>query len=233
MLDPSLIARMPLFAGMETRALEDILAGAAARRYSAETVIFHAEAPAKSFYLLLDGHLRVVLVNAAGEQVIVRHMVAGELFGIAPVIGRTTYPATAIAVTDCVVLAWPTSRWAVMAQAHPVFAKNTYAALGSRLLETQDRMVEIATGHVEQRIAQAVLRLARQSGRRTEDGVEVEFPLSRQDIAEMTGTTLHTVSRTLSAWEHAGHVKCGRRKVTVRDEAALEAVAGGARRRGA
>jgi CRP-like cAMP-binding protein len=57
---------------------------------------------------------------------------------------------------------------------------------------------------VERRIASALLRIANQSGRRVEGGVEIPFPLSRQDLAEMTATTLHTVSRTLSAWDHDG-----------------------------
>jgi CRP-like cAMP-binding protein len=73
----------------------------------------------------------------------------------------------------------------------------------------------MATKQVEQRVAHALLRLINQRGRKTEEGIAVDFPISRQDIAEMTGTTLHTVSRLLTAWEDKGLVKGGRRKVTV------------------
>ena len=78
-------------------------------------------------------------------------------------------------------------------------------------------MVEMSTEQVEKRIAHALLRLVKQSGRKVEHGVEIDFPISRQDIAQMTGTTLHTVSRTLSAWETKGLVESGRQKIVVRE----------------
>lgn len=77
----------------------------------------------------------------------------------------------------------------------------------------------------ERRVAHALLRLVRQAGRRVEGGVEVDFPLSRQDIAAMTGTTLHTVSRILSGWETRGIVESGRQPVTIRQPHALVAIA--------
>ena len=86
----------------------------------------------------------------------------------------------------------------------PALASNTLQTVGSRLQETHTRVVEMSTQQVEQRVAHALLRLAKQSGRKVEHGVEIDFPISRQDIAQMTGTTLHTVSRTLSGWESRG-----------------------------
>lgn len=104
-----------------------------------------------------------------------------------------------------------------MARRFPAFGANTYRTVGTRLQETQTRVVEMSTEQVEQRIAHALLRLANQTGRKTESGIEIDFPISRQDIAEMTGTTLHTVSRVLSRWEDIGIIASGRQKVTVKD----------------
>src|SRR3546814_9688999 len=73
------------------------------------------------------------------------------------------------------------------------------------------------TERVERRIAHGIARLVAQAGRRVEGGILIDFPLSRQDLAEMTGTTLHTVSRTLSAWQALGVVELGRQKLMVRD----------------
>jgi CRP-like cAMP-binding protein len=66
-----------------------------------------------------------------------------------------------------------------------------------------------------------LLRLAKQAGRKTPGGVEIDFPISRQDVAEMTGTTLHTVSRILSAWEQRGLVEGGRQRIVLRNPHAL------------
>jgi CRP-like cAMP-binding protein len=101
--------------------------------------------------------------------------------------------------------------------------------IGQRLEEAHTRIREMSTEEVERRVAHAVLRLSRQAGRKEEDGIRIDFPISRQDIAEMTGTTLHTVSRILSAWEARGLVEGGRQKLLVRDMNGLSALADGAK----
>lgn len=97
--------------------------------------------------------------------------------------------------------------------------------------------MEISNEQVEQRVAHALLRLTKQAGKKVDTGVEIDFPISRQDIAEMTGTTLHTVSRILSAWESEGLVEGGRQRIILRDAHRLHGLAKGdetiqARKRG-
>lgn len=226
-LDRSLIADLPLFRAAKPDDLDAVLASARPLRVARDAAIFEQEAEAHSFFLLLDGHVRVVKTTPAGDQVIVRYISAGELIGIAQALGRDTYPASAIAAADCVVLVWPNSLWPRFIAQIPGFATTTYQAVGSRLQEAQARLVEMATEQVEQRVARALSRLAEQSGRQTEAGVQIDFPISRQDIAEMTGTTLHTVSRLLAAWEARGVVTGGRQRVTVVEPARLHALAEG------
>src|SRR5690606_7570872 len=105
--------------------------------------------------------------------------------------------------------------WPEFAAAFPDFGANTYKTVGERLQDAHTRVVEMSTEQVEQRVAHALLKLVNQTGRKTDEGLLIDFPISRQDIAEMTGTTLHTVSRLLSAWEEKGLVRSGRQKVTV------------------
>src|SRR5215831_9548126 len=93
--------------------------------------------------------------------------------------------------------------------------------------EAQARVLEISSEQVEQRVAHALLRLAKQAGRKTEAGIEIDFPISRQDVAEMTGTTLHTVSRILSAWEQQGLVEGGRQRIVLRNPHGLFGLAEG------
>ncbi len=216
-LDRSLIAGLPAFEGIAPEALDRMLSSARSLRVEKDGAIFEQDADAHSFFILLDGRVRVAKTTPDGQQVIVRYIVPGELMGIAHALGRATYPASAIAVTDCVVLAWPGKLWAEFATAQPGFGMNTYKTVGSRLQDVQTQVMEMATEQVERRVAHALLRLVQQTGKKTEDGLLIDFPISRQDIAEMTGTTLHTVSRLLSAWEERGLVKSGRQQVTVRE----------------
>jgi len=115
------------------------------------------------------------------------------------------------------VLSWPTRVWDEFAARYDGFATETYKTVGQRIGDMNDRIVEMATQQVEQRIACAVLRLVNQAGIKVSDGIEINFPVTRQDLSEMTGTTLHTASRMLSAWEKQGIVKSERKKITVCD----------------
>ena len=176
---------------------------------------FDQGAEADRFFLLLHGHVRAAKTTPTGEQIVVRYVSPGETFGLAMAIGLTQYPATATAVDDSVVLAWPTGTWPRLVEKFPALATNTLQAVGARLQETHTRVLEMSTQQVEQRVAHALLRLANQSGKKLDHGIEIDFPISRQDIAEMTGTTLHTVSRTLSQWEAKGILKTGREQVII------------------
>jgi CRP/FNR family transcriptional regulator, nitrogen oxide reductase regulator len=224
-LDRSLIASLPPFQGLDNAALDEILSSARSVRYAKDQAIFRQEAEAHTFFLLLNGHARVVKAAPDGSQMIVRYINRGELFGIAAALGRTTYPADAIAAVECVVVVWPSGVWADLAARFPAFAASAYGTVGARLQETQQQVMALSTEQVEQRVASALLRLVKQAGRRTADGIEIDFPISRQDIAEMTGTTLHTVSRLLSAWESQGVIASGRQRVTVTDPHALASLA--------
>lgn len=216
-IDSSLVAHLPLFTGLSAADLDSILAEARSVRFAKSTAVFSQGEEAHSFFVLLHGHVRATKTTPAGEQIVVRYVTTGETLGVAKAIGLQSYPATATAVDDSVVLAWPSGTWQRLVEKFPLLAANTLQTVGARLQETHTRVVEMSTEQVEKRIAHALLRLVNQSGRKVEHGVEIDFPISRQDIAQMTGTTLHTVSRTLSAWETKGLVESSRQKIVVRE----------------
>lgn len=230
-LDRSLISSLPAFAELEGKELDSILSLARSSRFPKNSEVFAQGEAANSFFLLLCGHVRVVRTSPEGHQVVARFINEGELFGIAMAMGRTAYPASAVAAVDCVVLSWPNSAWPDMQSRFPAFGASAYRTVGARLQETQEQVMEMSTQQVEQRVAHALLRIVAQTGRKTADGIEIDFPITRQDIAEMTGTTLHTVSRLLSAWEDEGIVRSGRQKVTVTDPHALLLVADNRRKK--
>lgn len=216
-VDRSLVADLPLFAGMTPEALDAILKEARAVRHAKNSAVFEQGAEADAFFVLLNGHVRAAKTTPSGQQVVVRYVTPGETFGVAVAIGLERYPATATAVDDSVVLAWPSSAWPRLVAQHPALAGNTLQMVGARLQDSHTRVIEMSTEQVERRVAHALLRLVQQAGRKVEAGIAIDFPISRQDIAEMTGTTLHTVSRILSAWEDQGLVESGRQRIVIRD----------------
>lgn len=224
-LDRTLVKSLPLFQKMSDQELDRLLAHATVRRVPQNEAVFEQGAAADSFYLLLHGRLKVTQVTRDGQQIIVRVVNPGDLFGFARALQRSDYPGTAMTATESLVLAWPTELWNVFVESNPHLAINAMHTIGQRLDEAHTRIREMSTEEVERRVAHAVLRLAEQAGKREELGVRIDFPISRQDIAEMTGTTLHTVSRILSAWEGRGLVQGGRQKLLLCDLAGLRRLA--------
>ena len=216
-LDRSLIQSLPVFSAMDDVELDDVISRATALRIPKGAAVFEQGETAKAFYVLLNGRLKVMKLTPDGQQVVIRFVVPGDIYGIAKALNREDYPATATALVDSVTLAWDMAVWDEFMDRHPAFARNVMRMLGRRIEEAHTRLKEMATQDVEHRVAHAVLRLVSQSGRNVEGGVLVDFPVTRQEIAEVSGTTMHSVSRVLSAWENAGLVVVGRQKVIVCD----------------
>lgn len=225
-LDIARVAKLPVFAGASAAQVAAVVGQARLARHAKGEAIFRQGETAHAFWLLLDGRLQVVKLTPEGQQVVMRYIGPGEFFGIAVAMGLAVYPATSTPVVDGIALVWSSAAWPNLVERCPVLATSALHAVGARLDDAHNRVVEMSTQPVERRIAKALLRLARQAGRPVGSGIAFDFPISRQDIAEMAGTTLHTVSRTLSTWESQGLVGGGRKKIEICDPARLTSLAG-------
>ena len=226
-VDRSLVANLAMFAGLTPAEQDELSREARPVRYPKDTAVFDQGADADRFFVLLHGHLRVEKTSPQGQQTVIRYVSAGELFGVAQAMNLKQYPATAVAAVDSIALVWPSSCWSRLLARFPSLASGALLIVGSRLQDTQAMVMEISNEQVEERIAHALLRLAKQAGKKVGDGIEIDFPISRQDVAEMTGTTLHTVSRILSSWEQRGLVEGGRQRIVLCDPHALVSLAEG------
>lgn len=223
-VDGSMLAGAALFVGLDGRARDEIAAVSRMVRLRAGEALFEQDDPAAAFYVLLTGRVKIAQVTAEGHQVVIRYVAPGQVFGAVPLFTRTGYPASATGVIDSVAARWDREVAHRLLDRHPRILMNALTIVGTRLQELQDRYRELATERVEQRVARALLRLFGGDAGGT-PASKGSFPISRQDIAEMTGTTLHTVSRILSGWEHRGLVGGGRMRVVIRDPDGLLAIA--------
>lgn len=215
----------PLFKDLAPAELELAVEAARRRKAAAGEFLYQQGDPAATFYLLLEGRIRMLQVTPEGQQVILRYATPGEAFGVIAALSEAEYPASAEVVENSAALAWDQTAMRRLMHESPAIALNALRILAGRVREFQDRVRELSTEKVERRIARALLRLARQAGRKTPEGVLIDLPLSRQDLAEMSGTTQYTVSRTLSQWEAQGLVQSGRSRVVIRNPHGLVTIA--------
>jgi CRP-like cAMP-binding protein len=220
-----LLARSRPFRGLGAADLGAVLQAARRRGVERDTFFFYQGDPATAFYMLIEGRAKLTQVTPDGHQMLVRFVGPGEEFGVIAALSDAVYTLSAQAVDDCLAQAWDGEMLAQLMQRYPRIALNALDMVADHYRRLLDRYQELVTQRVEQRVARALLRLARQAGQRTEDGVLVGLPLSREDLAEMTGTTLYTVSRILSRWEDQDLVAAGRERVLIRHPHALVAIA--------
>jgi CRP-like cAMP-binding protein len=220
-----LLGRIGLFQGLDADALAAAAQAAHIQTVPSGSCFFFQGDPASRFYVLLEGRVRLTQVTPEGQQVILRFITPGEGMGIVAALGAMSYPASGEALDACQALVWEGMAVAALMEQYPRLALNGMRLLAQRVREFQDRLRELATERVERRVARMLLRLARQSGHKTAAGILIDLPLSRQNLAEMTGTTLYTVSRILSQWETQGLVETGRERVVIRRPHGLVVIA--------
>lgn len=193
-----------LFHGLDNDQLVSIMEDSFKEEYPSDKFMFLQGDPAHNFYILAKGSIKLFQTTLEGNQVVLHYLKAGEAFGIIAVLREIDYPVTAQVVKDCVVYAWSHNIIKSWIFKEPQIAINSIRILSNHIFEFQNRIRELATEKVEQRVARALLRLAQQSGKKTQTGVQITLKLTRQDIAEMTGTTMFSVSRMMHKWEEMG-----------------------------
>lgn len=181
--------------------------------------------PADYLYILISGRAKLMQTNPAGQQVNLRTINEWQMFGaLGAVRENATYPATAQALEQSTALAIRSDFMHEMMKTRPHLSFNLMKLMTDYIQEMQERYRELATEKVERRIARALLRLTAQMGVKTRDG-GIELTFTRQDLAEMSGTTLYTVSRVLSEWERQELVEAGRERVLIRKPHGLVQIA--------
>lgn len=214
--DLQLIGQMPPFQRLQPAELQVVRQSAWLRRVERDAYFYHQGDPASAFYILVEGQAKLTEVTSDGQQILVRFVGPGEAMGIIAALSKAVYPLSAQAVDDCLALTWDGEILEQLMERYPRMAIDGLRLVSQRWHELEERFRELATERVERRIAQTLLRLVQQAGRKVEAGILIDLPLSRQDLAEMTGTTLYTVSRILSQWEQQNLVELGRERVLIR-----------------
>lgn len=219
------LERAPLFKDLSRGALSEIAAAARTREVAPGQPFFREGEPAAAFFVVRRGSVKLTQLGPDGHLVLLRLSGPGDAFGGVAALGQDTYPVSAEAVDQVTALEWSGRAMQALMERHAGLAMNIGRFIASRLQALQVQYRQLATENVERRVARAILRLVQHAGRRVETGVLIDLPLSREDIAQMTGTTLFTVSRIISRWESEGLLEAGRQRLVIRKPHALVSIA--------
>lgn len=211
----------PVFAGIPAREIESVAAIAVEESHRARGYVFMEGDAPRWFYVVRSGHVKIIRHSKTGKDVVLELLRPGEVFGGVAVIERRPYPASAQATEATVVLKIPAEPVIALSERHPGFIKEMALLIGRRLRAAHDSVKSLAVDPVEVRLAATLLRLAEREGPRGKDRVALPFRLTRQSLADMSGTTVETAIRVLGRWLREGLLADEEGRLVILDESAL------------
>jgi CRP-like cAMP-binding protein len=215
------LARVPFFAGLGAEQIADIDTSMGVRGYAAGDRVYHAGDEATHLFVLAAGRVKLQRTSPAGQDVLVDVVVPGGLFGSLSTLGDPTYPDTAEALTVACALHIGAEEFRAVLTRHPPVALAVLDDLAHRLERAHQSVRRLSGDTVEQRVAATLLGLADKVGQPRDGAVLLQLPLTRADLAAMTGSTTESVSRAMSRLRRAGLVETGRRWTAITDRDGL------------
>ena len=220
-----ILRETPSFRRLSAEDRERVASVARIKTFAKGDAVFAEAEPSDFFYSVASGRVKVVKMLPSGKEVILDVFGAGEPLGAVAVYEGRPFPASAIAMEDTSCILVPRASFFALLEQHPTLVRGILTGLTLRLIELTKRLAELSGGRVEARFARLFLKLAQDVGKPRAEGTFVALPLSRQELADMTGTTIETCIRIMSRWGKDEIVRTEKDGFTVLDAAALEALA--------
>jgi CRP-like cAMP-binding protein len=200
----------------------EIASCARARTFARDELLFIQGQPVRNLMLIQSGSVKHTQLSSDGSEVLLWMSGSGDAINLQADSPTCSQTCSARAMEQCKALVWEYSRLQSLLVRHPKIRENISRILSGRLRELEERFREVATEKVATRLALTILRLLKQIGKPTDEGIQIS--LSREELAQMTGTTLFTISRVLSRWAEKGFITPGRESIVVGDPAGLKSV---------
>ena len=211
-----------LYRGLSNEDRARLAPVASVKSFDKGATIFSEGDPSDFLYTILKGRVKVVKMIPSGKEVILEIFGAGDPVGAVVAYEGRPYPASAVALETTSLLLVRRAPFFALLETHPSLARGFMLGLTHRIVELTRRIPEVAGGRVETRFAHLFLKLADKMGRPGTEGIEIPMALSRQDLADLTGTTIETCIRIMSRWSKEGLVRTDRSGFVLLDRAVLE-----------
>ncbi len=198
------LAQIALFRHVSAEDRERVALVARTREYQRGDRIFDEGDPPDFFHIVLSGRVKVFKHTPAGGELILELFEPGGPLGAVAVYQARPYPASAEALEPTTCLLIPRQAFFALLEQHPSLVRGLLGSLTHRLVELTTRLSELTGGRVESKFARLFLKLADRMGRPEGDAIVIQLSLSRQELADLTGTTIETCIRIMSRWNKDG-----------------------------
>lgn len=219
------LKKIPIFSSLNDGEIKEIQPYLIEERFKKKEEIFSEGETPEWFYILLNGKVKITKLSYDGKEIIIELISPPDFFGGLAVIKGFPYPANAIAMEDVEVLKVLRHDMLRIIDRFPNVMYDITSNLGNRIKEFHDNLKSIALEKVESRIAALLLKLADKFGRKDRQGETViDMKLTKQDIAEMVGTTGETAIRVMSKFKKSGLIDDKAGKIIIKSSESLKAI---------
>lgn len=221
----NILQHVPFFANLAADDMAAINARFRERGYAAGDLIYVAGDEATRLYVVAVGKVKLMRHTLAGQDVVLDVLAPGEHFGAIAALGEPEHADTAQALTPCCILEIAAEDFQAIMRRYPTVALTALDRVAARLKAAHEQIRQLSAQPVESRIAATLLKLAEKLGEPHDGALLIQAPLSREDLAAMTGATVETVSRIMSRLRAEGIIRSGRQWVAIADADRLAALA--------
>jgi len=197
------ISRIPFLRDLSARELKKIAPYFQEYKFKRNQHIFREGDPANRFYVIKSGRVRLLKTAASGKEMVLEVMVPGQLCGGTSLFGDV-HRNGAQAVEATVAYGISRDGYQDLLTGNPKIARGIIKYLGAKLMDAHDVIISLVSSKVESRIASVIVRLCENHGSVTDDGILINIRLTRQDIADIVGSTVETTIRTISRFQKQG-----------------------------
>ena len=216
------LRRSVLFRRLKPDDRQRLTAVATVREFEKGAILFSEGDGSDLLYTVVSGRVKVFKTTPRGTDVILEIFGPGDPVGAVAVYEARPYPASALALEPTACLLIPRQAFFSLLETHPTLVRGLLVGLTHRLVELTNRLAELTGGRIEARLARFFLKLAADLGQKRPEGTFIALTLSRQEIADMIGTTIETSIRIMSRWGKQGVVRTEKDGFVLLDRAALE-----------
>lgn len=220
-----LLRRSTIFRRLTPDDRQRLAAVTTLREFDKGTMLFSEGDGSDLLYTVVTGRVKVFKTTARGTDVILEIFGPGDPVGAVAVYESRPYPATAVALEPTACLLIPRQAFFSLLETYPTMVRGLLVGLTHRLVELTNRLAELSGGRVEGRLARFFLKLAHDMGQRRDEGTFIPLALSRQELADMIGTTIETSIRIMSRWGKDDVIRTEKEGFVVVDRSVLETIA--------
>ncbi|HHN65625.1 MAG TPA: Crp/Fnr family transcriptional regulator [Nitrospirae bacterium] len=218
------LSEITIFKGLAEEELKELDGYLKRERYNKRDIIFGEGDPSDFLYIVKKGKVKITKMSQEGKEIILEIISPGDMFGAVAVLQGFPYPANAVAMEKTEVIKLHRNALMRILDRFPSVMYCLAMNIGERMRGSHEMLKNIALERVEARIAALLLKLADKMGEDTEEGRAINMKLTKQDVADMVGTTVETSIRTMSKFKKRGLIKEKGGRVIITDLPALREI---------